>query len=325
MSAALLLAGAGLAAGAGIWLRDRLADERLFFDPFYEAWLRAQTLDALDGRAADNPRRSPIVVCFTTIPSRIPRLETTLKSLLHQSTRPAEIRIHVPEISRREGTAYEVPAAWLSLRTVRVVRCEDYGPATKLLPALADSTPDQPLLIVDDDRIYHPHLVSAFDDWSHRLPDAALCARGWIVPEDLTDRPTTLWSALRKLPPTPLVSTRIRAPARVDIVQGLAGYLVRPRHFHFDEIADYRAAPEAAFYVDDVWISGHCRVPKYLVPIRRGNHPSYRDGLFHKRTSLGLRNRGGGDVEKRSNTIVMRHLRERWLRTSGDAARTDAG
>jgi hypothetical protein len=307
------LTGLGGLAGLGVLVHDHLADERLLWDFFYEASLRRRSLLELDERALRNPARSDIVVCLTTIPSRIGRIGLTLRSLLAQSTSPDHIRLHLPARSLREGTDYEVPQWLREIRSVRIVACEDEGPATKLLPALS-LPPDQRLLVLDDDRVFKPHLVARFDDWSGRLPDAALSSRGWIVPDDLTDRPTTLLTDILKRPPVPLHATRISGPTPVDILQGVGGVLVRPRFFDPRVVGDFSTAPVVARNVDDVWFSAHCKAPKLVVPIRRSNFPSYWDERRNKQSSLGLLNRGGGDPEKRPNTIMIRHFRDSWAK-----------
>ena len=311
MSGEGILAAVGGAAALGLLAHDHLADERVLWDVFYEAALRRRSLRELDERALRNPSRSDLVVCLTTIPSRIGRIGATLRSLLAQSKSPDHIRLHLPEQSRREGIAYEIPDWLRDLRSVRIIPCADEGPATKLLPALTLAA-HQRLLVVDDDRIFKPHLVAQFDDWSHRLPDMALGSRGWNVPADLTDRPTTLLADILKRAPVPLLATRIDRPTPIDILQGVGGLLVKPRFFDPEEVHDFSRAPEAARTVDDVWLSAHCLVPRRVVPIRRSNFPSYWDERRNKRSSLGLLNRGGGDPERRPNTIMIRHFKERF-------------
>jgi len=56
-------------------------------------------------------------------------------------------------------------------------------------------------------------------------------------------------------PPAPVRATRLRTPYEVDVLQGMSGYLVRPEFFDLRALCDYSAAPEAVFFVDDVWIS----------------------------------------------------------------------
>ena len=311
----LVLAGAAIAAVLALSVYEYFAAEHPAADALYDLWLRRQDLNALDRACADNPRRADVIVTLTTLPSRIERIETTLKSLLRQSVSPASIRLNVPAMSRREGVAYRVPDRLKGLRSVSVVACDDYGPATKLIPALLGAPPDTRLLVVDDDRIYHTRFIEQMVAWSDRQPDAAIASSGWNVPVDLIDRPTTLVATLRGQPPAPIKCTRVRGALDVDVMQGLGGYLVRPRYFDARALADYSGAPEAAFYVDDVWISAQCRARKIVGSGRRTNFASLFDQRFYKRSSVALVNRGTGTLESRHNTIMLRYFADRWRRS----------
>lgn len=303
---------AGLAAAAsGVWAYNFLEGETLIRNLIDEAHLSLIDIAALDRAWAAAPVRSDCVVSLTSLPSRLPFLAMTLKSLLRQTRPPRRIRLNLPAFSRREQKAYVIPVWLEELQSVEIVQCEDYGPATKLLPSLSLPA-DQKIVVVDDDRIYPPSLIADLEAAADRLGDAAVGLSGWIAPPDLIDRPTTILTNIAMTPPVPIRARRLRRPHPVDILQGLSGYLVKPRFFDAEKIFDYSNAPEAAFFVDDVWISAHCEVPKYVVPAGRAGYPGRRRRTFYRQTSLGRINRGGGDVHKRNNTILLRHFAGRW-------------
>jgi hypothetical protein len=305
----LFLVASGVAFAYG-----RFAGENPLLDIPYDFWLRHCDLAALDRTTAANPNRADVIMTLTTLPSRIQRIDATLKSLLRQTVSPAAIHVNVPRTSRREQAPYRIPA-WLEcLHTVRVVRCEDFGPSTKLIPALLEADPEQRLLVVDDDRIYHPHFVEQMIAVADAHPDAAVAGSGWDAPSDLTDRPTTLLATLLGRPPAPIKCTRVRGVREVDVMQGFSGYLVKPKFFDRIALTDYTGAPEAAFFVDDVWISAQCRARKLVARGRRTNFPSIIDARFFKRSSLALINRGTGTLASRNNTVMLRHFADRWRR-----------
>ena len=313
----LLAAGGIVLVGiAALAVYERFAGEHPVADLVYDIWLRRQDVAALDRAAAANRRRSDVVVTLTTLPSRIDRIDLTLKSLLRQSVSPAAIRLNVPRVSRREGKPYAVPDWLRTLQTVTVVEGDDYGPATKLIPSLLDAAPDDRLLVVDDDRLYQPSFVEQMVDRSDRHPDVAVAASGWDAPADLVDRPSTLFATLAGRAPAPIKCTRVIGAREVDVMQGLGGYLVKPRFFDRDALIDYGRAPDAAFFVDDVWISAHCRAPKVVFHGRRTNFGSFADARFYKRSSVALVNRGDGTPESRNNTIMLRHFADRWSKTT---------
>ena len=310
-----MLLGAALLAAfliGSLVLYERYAGDHPLADAVYDFWLRRQDLDDLDRAAAENPRRADVLITLTTLPSRVDRIELTLKSLLRQTVSPRAIRLNVPRVSRREHTTYAIPARLRALRSVTVVECDDYGPSTKLIPALLEAAPDDRLLVVDDDRVYQPSFIEQMIDLSDRHPDVAVAASGWDAPADLTDRPSTLAATLAGRPPAPIKCTRVRGAREVDVMQGLAGYLVKPRFFDRAAIADYTHAPDAAFFVDDVWISAHCRARKVVFEGRRTNFASRADARFYKRSSVALVNRGGGTLDSRNNTIMLRYFADRW-------------
>ena len=316
VGASLLAAGA---AAAAVKIHDFFEGETLVRDVADEVALSRRTLAGLDRFWAQNPQRSDAIISLTSIPSRLPLIERTLKSLMRQSLAPRRIVLNLPRFSKREGVAYEVPAFLTGIEAVTIRWCEDVGPATKLIPSLLGEAPDQRIIVVDDDRIYPANLVADLVAASDRDPEAAFCMSGWVVPDDLIDRPTTIWSNLRLLPPAPIRARRLSRPMAADIVQGLSGYLVKPRFFDTAAITDYAGAPKEAFFVDDVWISAHCRVPRFVIPSRRANYQPKLHRGFYGRTSLGRINRGPGPDSQRNNSIVIRHFARRWMTSAAKA------
>jgi hypothetical protein len=308
----------GLAVGAlmlmfcGLRVYEHFAGENPLTDTIYDIRLRYSDLAALDRASIGNPHRADVIVTLTTLPSRIDRIGPTLKSLLRQTVSPIAIRLNVPRSSRREGTPYTIPDWLRSLRSVRIERCADFGPSTKLIPALLDAGPHQRLLVVDDDRVYHPYFIEQMVALANANPGVAIAGSGWDAPPDLTDRPTTLAATILGRPPAPIKCTRVRDRQEVDVMQGLSGYLVEPEFFDRAAVTDYTQAPDAAFFVDDVWISAHCRAPKVVCRGRRTNFPSALDARFFKRSSVALVNRGTGPLASRNNTIMLRHFAGRW-------------
>lgn len=307
------LVGAAIAtAGIGVWVHDYFEGERLLADQWDLLGLRRTPLSEFDARWAANPRKSDVIVSLTTVPSRIDQIDDTLKSLMRQTRAPAEIRLYVPERCEREGTAYDIPERLRALSAVRICACEDWGPATKIIPALSSLDPDRLLIAVDDDRIYAATLVEDLERNALRSPEAAFGMSGWVVPADLVDRPNTPWLHFSRTPPAPIKAIWIKRPFEVDVLEGHAGYLVRPRFFDLVRLRDYSKAPACARLVDDVWISAHCGRPKFVIPARRANFGAKDKYRFHFRTGIDRINRGDGPPERRNNTILLKYLGDVW-------------
>jgi hypothetical protein len=309
----VVIAGAsGALALCVLYAYQHFAGENPVTDTIYDLWLRRCDLGDLDRGSARNPRRADVIVTLTTLPSRIDRIDLTLKSLLRQTVSPAAIRLNVPITSRRLAVAYQIPDWLRELHSIRIERCDDLGPSTKLIPTLLDADPDQRLLVVDDDRVYHPYFVEQMVALADAHPDVAIAGSGWDAPADLIDRPTTLTATLLGRPPAPIKCTRVRGHHDVDVMQGLSGYLVKPKFFDREALTDYSTAPGAAFFVDDVWISAHCRARKVVFRGRRTNFPSIFDVRFFKRSGVARINNGDGSPASRNNTVMLRHFAGRW-------------
>jgi hypothetical protein len=201
-----------------------------------------------------------VVVTFTTIPERINSVDVMLKSLLDQSVRPDKIYLCIPKKSRLEPHHYSIPNWLHTISILEILYIEDdLGPITKLIPALEREKlyPSTRIIVVDDDGVYPKNLVETLVNWSYRLPDAALGCSGVLVPKGL--RPSDIlltpshWH--KSLRYTPKTSSSI---TRVDYLFGYAGVLVQPRFFA-EGIKNYEGAPKAAFFEDDLWISGNLK------------------------------------------------------------------
>jgi len=195
------------------------------------------------------------VVTLTTVPQRLPYLRPTLRSLLDQSTPPDRILLAWPRHSLRMGVPYPQPGALPA--GVEVLRCDDEGPATKLLPALLEE-PDAVLVVVDDDAIYPRDFVESLLERHRSLPGAALGVRGQRARRGVDPRYLDHVSG-----------TAIREPVAVDILMGMWGYLLPPGALD-EAVHDFSGWPAELRWQDDVWISAHLAmrgVERYVVPI----------------------------------------------------------
>lgn len=179
------------------------------------------------------------VISLTTIPSRMPHIEQTLKSLLRQD-RVMKIILNIPFYSDKEQCKYKIPRNIRSMERQYPWFCinrieHDYGPATKLLPTLKLTGIDK-IIVCDDDVIYGPQLVCQLVDASNIYPNCAI-----------TNHTSSNYQYI------PGVSFKVK---NVTILRGYSGYLVRP-HFFKSCIFDYTNTPRECRISDDLWISGH--------------------------------------------------------------------
>jgi hypothetical protein len=267
------------------------------------AALHLQPPKRLEQRAAAFPRcptGQRVVFSLTTTPDRIHGITPTLVSLLDQTCRADGIYLNIPNHSLRHRCGYEIPPALQAISSVTIVRCErDWGPATKLIPTLQrEGDGDTLIVVVDDDQIYPRCMLETFVAFSQKSPEAALCSRGFRIPPDFdhAQRDT-------------LYGTDIHSARSIEIMQGSAGFLVKPRFFT-PRFFDYEAAPRSAFYCDDIWMAGNLArngVRRVVIPF--GNAFSRIETLPARRTKSLCHNE---NRDQSNNNAMYRHFQNDW-------------
>ena len=270
-----------------------------------------------------------LIFTLTSIPPRFSRIGPTLGSLKAQTARPDAIHLYIPASYQRfpdwNGNLPKVPEG------VEIHRvADDFGPATKVLPAArAFRGRDVDILFCDDDRAYAPGWAAEFLRAKRAHPGCAIAKRGMMAHDKVGT------TTRRKLQPRALhrpewadpgflirrlVAGRNSAgqPERklfsrsgyTDMFEGCAGVLVQPDYFD-DRAFDI---PQVARTVDDVWLSGmlaHKGIPIWLVANTLTPAKTGADGqapLAQMQT--------GGDGRHEANIAAIRHMQEEfgvWL------------
>ncbi|WP_223252045.1 glycosyltransferase family 2 protein [Paracoccus mutanolyticus] len=244
----------------------------------------------------------PLIVTLSSIPPRFSELGPTLTSILRQRVAPDQVRLYIPRAYRRfpdwDGTLPQVPAG------VAIHRCDqDFGPATKILPAVRDfSGQAVELLLCDDDRLYDREWTARFLSARRAHPDCVIAEAGRFVPGyDATPLPRATprrkdWRyrlrralSLGRWRPLPWTGS-----GHVDVFKGYGGALLRP------EFLPERAfdIPDLLWTVDDPWLSGCLAMNGVRIWLNaEGRHPreqrnARRDALL----DFALAGRGRGDA-----------------------------
>src|SRR5947199_703152 len=241
-----------------------------------------------------------VIASLSTLPDRIANLEPTIRSLLKQTRPPDEIVLAIPEFSVREQRPYVVPKYISQLPRVRVLRCrEDYGPATKFIAAIQDELAagreNTLIMVVDDDRVYPLDALETYLHYSEQLPEAALCFRGAAMPSTLDWDDATMIRA-----------SELREPRPVAVITGCGSYLVQPRFFD-ESLWNYSGAPQVAFHIDDIWISGWLSrrgVKRYVVPAS-----AMMRSVLRQRWTVSLNKIPG---RQKLNNEIIAFFRETW-------------
>jgi hypothetical protein len=244
-------------------------------------------------RKSDDRR---VIASLSTVPERIGNLGPTVRSLLKQTRPPDEIVLAIPEFSIREQRPYAVPKYVSHWPRLRVLHCRrDWGPATKFIPIVREELEagrgDTLIMVVDDDRVYPRDALETYLHYNKQLPDAALCFRGAAMPRNLDWRDARMIKA-----------SELRQPQPVAVITGCGSYLIQPRFFD-ESLSDYSQAPQGAFFMDDIWISGSLasrNVKRFVVPAS-----AMMRSVFRQRRTLSLHDVPEGRQYNNNETIAF--------------------
>ena len=215
---------------------------------------------------------SRTLITLTTIPSRIPRISMTLKSLCLQTEPVDKIRVYIPNQYERftkscERTYRPILDNILDLdpRIEIIDVIDDLGPLSKIAFAAIDPSVKNDfdrVIFVDDDHIYAPTFVSAFGNNQKYCLTQTGTSLDRFTPYQtkaalkygLQPRFKGLTYRLNRImrrgatKPSPWTTRGF-----VDLVEGWGGVCVNPRWFD-DEFLEI---PHDIRRADDVWISGY--------------------------------------------------------------------
>ena len=142
-------------------------------------------------------------VSLTSIPSRIDNIKETLFSIENQTIKPIKIFLNLPFnfIRFPDYKFTEEQIERLNKFNIEISRCEDYGPATKLMGSISEIRKGYDcVILIDDDHIYHKRtfeiLIENFKkekvNYSYYLNKIfnirnGQCSDGFLINVDLLD------------------------------------------------------------------------------------------------------------------------------------------
>lgn len=104
-----------------------------------------------------------IIASVTTTPNRIDKITNTLVSIINQCYDIDIIYLIVPYTSHTNSDVYIIPPLIYNLiPKIEIIRCDDYGPVSKVLSLLSrmDIKEDVWIMTFDDDIIYQKNHLS---------------------------------------------------------------------------------------------------------------------------------------------------------------------
>jgi len=207
-----------------------------------------------------------IVLTLTTIPPRFDNLHYTLNSIFSQTVKPDVVLLNIPKQYNNFSNDFELPK--INHPDVIINRCNDYGPATKLLglretELYSKMSESDIIIVIDDDRNYNNRMIENFLYFHKIIPLKALTVAGWET-ETITNNKVAFQN--KKSPR----GVEFHKPGYIDVLGGCCGFLLTKSMCPFNHDEIFALLPDdAKYYVDDVWFSGFLTVNGtdiYLVP-----------------------------------------------------------
>ena len=113
-----------------------------------------------------------LIGVISSQPKTIKNSKKTFESIKNQTKKLDIIYWFYPRFSKRFQIEYPEVPEWVSeYNNLEVIRCEDYGPATKIIPLLdMNIKPDSKIIIFDDDCEYPDNNIELLDkNFSHDI------------------------------------------------------------------------------------------------------------------------------------------------------------
>ena len=103
-------------------------------------------------------------VSLTTIPSRLKSIYKTIESIQNQTLKPNKIYLSIPYKYKRFQNLEinESDIKNIKFKNLEIIRCEDYGPATKLMGAIKEARDFDCVILLDDDHLYDKNICEIF-------------------------------------------------------------------------------------------------------------------------------------------------------------------
>ena len=187
-----------------------------------------------------NQRR--IVVSLTAVKQRLPSLKDVLASLLEQSVEPDLIAIYVDKDSFSScdfnEQFYRHPKIQIHFVDLDIKAHKKYYYSFQ-------EYPNDYVITVDDDIIYHPDTIKKLMEYHYRYPQAIICNRGrFIFLNDEGVAPYRLWPR----------NCLINEENSLLMATGCLGVLYQPNQFDSSVFDLEKIMDEDVITNDDIWL-----------------------------------------------------------------------
>lgn len=182
------------------------------------------------------------VISITTLPDRFVHIKPVIKSILkHNENDIDKLYICLPYGNVSQKTIDKVIPR--NSNVVKLIRCRDYGPITKIAGVLNyEKDPDTLILTLDDDTIITDNIVKIFKRKAKKYPHACLSMSGWCYGN------------------APFMYQIVIAndkDVKVDWIQGVHGILYRRKFINKKELLGFMRKDKLLFKNDDHKIAAY--------------------------------------------------------------------
>ena len=97
---------------------------------------------------------------MSTIPSRIKNISEVIKNINNQTISPQKIYLNIPYEYKRfpDQKIENKDLVDLQEQNLEIIRCEDYGPGTKIMGSIQKVRNYDFVILIDDDHLYDKHM-----------------------------------------------------------------------------------------------------------------------------------------------------------------------
>ena len=212
-------------------------------------------------RLPQNASAIRLVYSLTTNPERVFSIWRTIDSLLKQEWLPDLIQVNIPHVFLRTNQTYDNLDSIEILKhpLVKVHRCRDYGPITKLVGTLeTEKDPETLIVVVDDDWMYINYDARMMRERAAAEPDFAVV--GHCGDPIITNPESDFW-----VPPFTNFHTNSKSsPCCCRFLEGFGSVGYRVRFFQnasapvsFTQYLDVVLQHKKCFRTDDLVISNY--------------------------------------------------------------------
>ena len=103
---------------------------------------------------------------MSTIPSRISNINEIIENINRQTLKPNKIFLNIPHNYKRfkDEVIKDKDLENIKYENLEILRCEDFGPGTKIMGSLKKVREYDCVIILDDDHLYDENICQIFLD-----------------------------------------------------------------------------------------------------------------------------------------------------------------